>query len=72
MAQSIALITTHIQMYDVMKLRDLTSSKMFSLHVNKCLVRNRCEYFTMIELFVGTVDMMCSWSRLVGIVGSTW
>lgn len=44
----IALIITHIQMYEAMKLRDLYT-EMFSLHVKKCLVRNRCEYFNMIE-----------------------
>lgn len=52
-----ALITTHIQMYDVMRLKRLIiKKKMFYVEINekkKCLVRNRCEYFTMIEITFG-------------------
>lgn len=51
-----ALITTHIQMYDVMRLKRLIIKKRcFTVEINdkKCLVRNRCEYFTMIEITFG-------------------
>lgn len=56
----IALIITHIQMYEVMKLRDLNQFKdVFFRCEKKCLVRNRCEYFNMIEIMFGcNVDIM--------------
>lgn len=52
-----ALIITHIQMYDVTKLRDLKTDVL--PYVKKCLVRNRCEYFDMIAMMFGcNVDIM--------------
>lgn len=54
MTQIIALIITHITIYEVMILETYPSSKMFSLCVkNMCLVRNRSEYFNTIE------DIVC-------------
>lgn len=56
----IALITTHIQMYDMMELRDLYKFKDVLFRCEKkCLVRSRCEYFNMIEIMFGcNVDIM--------------
>lgn len=50
-----ALIITPIQMYEVIKprLKKEKKKRCFTVCEKKCLVRNRREYFTMIEIMLG-------------------